>query len=191
MNSTWKYDSKSGNFTENEERINEFAKGTAENVRKKIKEDEQMFDYFEKKYFKNKDFFNKPVSDDNPFEVTRKLQRQKIEGIKRKRDDYIMYYPFTWKAYYEKKPGLKTDDDDDEGVQTVGINLRKQKIYSYLNLLHDFRYPILFGLFALTLYAAYKSIFDDRMTSKNNIKKRDFVREGTGYTTKMTPINVV
>ncbi len=190
MNSSWKYDSKSGDFTENNERINEFAKATAENVKKKIKEDEQMFDYFDKKYFKNKEFFNKPVTDDSPFEVTRKLQRQKIEGIKRKRDDYVMYYPFTWKAYYEKRPGLKTEEDDEDD-DVLRKKLQKQKFVTYLSLLHDFRYPILFGFFALTLYAAYKSIFDDRKTSNNNLKKRDFVREGAGYTTKMTPINVV
>jgi len=136
--------------------------------------EEELSAYFQNKYFKNKDYFKKKTSGDNPFDLTRKLYNQNIDQKVKMQEDYVMFHEFTYKAYYEHKDDVKFGEDR----------------HIVFKLIYDFRYLILTSILGATVYGIYSGFSRDDKDKEDtgNIK---YFNDGKGLLTKALPINVV
>jgi len=156
---------------ENEEAYKEWASKKKESERNN---EEELSAYFQNKYFKNKDYFKKKTSGDNPFDLTRKLYNQNIDQKVKMQEDYVMFHEFTYKAYYEHKDDVKFGEDR----------------HIVFKLIYDFRYLILTSILGATVYGIYSGFSRDDKDKEDtgNIK---YFNDGKGLLTKALPINVV
>jgi len=89
MGSKWKYEEERAQYTYGSQQ----EESPKEDPIEKQKNDEQAFEYFDKKYFKNTDYFKKNVIDDNEFELTMKLYKTHKEEVTEKKKDYVEFFP--------------------------------------------------------------------------------------------------
>ena len=70
----------------------------------------ELDNYFQKKYFQNKDYF-KLKEDDDPWNLTRKLYNKHADAKEKEQEDYVIFHNYTHKAYYVHKDDLKYGED--------------------------------------------------------------------------------
>jgi hypothetical protein len=70
----------------------------------------ELDNYFQKKYFQNKDYF-KLKEDDDPWNFTRKLYNTHADAKQKAEEDYVIFHNYTYKAYYAHKDELKYGED--------------------------------------------------------------------------------
>lgn len=140
-------------------------------MNEQIKIDEQFTKYFETKYFKNHDYFYKPPMEDDPFQMTEKLLRQKQEITRKKRENYVLHNPFTSHAFYEEK------------------NAKINKIPFFLEILNDIKFPILLLFSLYTVYIVITALYESS-EEKKMIERTKFVEKGSGYQLKLMPLNL-
>ncbi|KAL4464046.1 hypothetical protein ABPG74_005983 [Tetrahymena malaccensis] len=170
LRSSWKYDQEENKFTNNEQ-YEQFLK---EEQQKKKHLDEQAFDYFEKKYFGNKDFFKKNVIDDDEYELTMKLYKKHKEEVTEKKKDYIEFMSFSSNNYFVHKDVEKKAETEN----TTG------------NLLNEFKIPLLVLFLAMAGAGVFSGV-NQKEQQKQSIQKTTIVKDGAGYRGNMTPVNIV
>lgn len=70
-------------------------------------EKEELDKYFQKKYFENRDSFKYKIDDDSPYNMTRKLYNKVQDKKENDEEEHVMFFPYTFKAYYAHKSELK------------------------------------------------------------------------------------
>jgi hypothetical protein len=149
-------------------------KVTHEQMSKRVKADEEFANYFEKKYFKNYDYFYKHPVEDDPFEMTPKLVRLKNEIRRKKRENYILHNPFTSKAFYQEK---------DENIE------KEKEETSKFEVINDLKFPIIFGFLLFTAYTICDAVYEANL-GKKIVEKSKNVEKGSGYMIKLLPLNI-
>ena len=152
---------------------------THEQMRERVKADEEFANYFEKKYFKNYEYFYKPPVEDDPFAMTPKLVRLKNEIKRKKRDNYVLHNAFTSKAYYEEK---KIDENEEFGE-------KNEDVKSKFEVLQDLKFPFIFGFILLTAYTVCDAVYEANL-GKKIVEKSKSVEKGSGYTLRLLPLNI-
>lgn len=131
-------------------------------------------EYFQKKYFENKEYYKNKVQDDNPFDMTRKLYNQHMDRKEEMDKNYVQFHPHTFKAYYEHKDELKYSSNR----------------HILFKVLYDFRYLLLVGFILCNIFIIGQ-VFIEANQEKTKVQKTDMVTEGKGLKTKMLPLNPV
>ena len=72
------------------------------------KEKEELDNYFQKKYFKNKDYFKYKSDDDNPWNLTRKLYNQTMDNKEKAQQEHVLFNDGS-NPYYASAEELKYD----------------------------------------------------------------------------------
>ena len=121
----------------------------------KLDEEEKskLDDYFQNKYFKNKDYFKYKTDETDPWNVTRKLYNQHRDRKEAMEEDYVVFHPFTFKAYHVHKDELKYAEDR----------------HLFFRLLYDYRYLMLCGLILVGIFG-FAEVF---MMNKEDQSKKD------------------
>jgi len=101
------------------------------------KEKEELDNYFQKKYFQNKDYFKLKVDETNPWNLTRKLYNQAEDKKEKMEQDYVHFRPFPTESYYVHKDELKY----------------YEKYPVFLTVIYDYRYLILGGVFLAFIFS--------------------------------------
>lgn len=131
----------------------------------KVKIDEEFANYFQTKYFKNPEYFHKHPIENDPYEMTSKLVRDKNEIKRKKREDYILHNPYTGKAFYEEK-------------NKEGTEMKTE--YIILGLV---------GVLLFTGYAVGIAVYE-ASEGKSQVQRTRVLDKGSGYYVKLLPINV-
>lgn len=173
IESYWNHQNIGADFGENEELYKKFSKEKInhEKMNEQIKMDEQFAKYFETKYFKNHDYFYKSPMEDDPFQMTEKLLRQKQEITRKKRENYILHNPYTSRAFYEEK------------------NAQANKTPFFLEIVNDLKLPIIMAFTLYTVYIVVAALYETS-EEKKMIEKTKFVEKGSGYQLKLMPLNL-
>lgn len=114
------------------------------------KEKEELDNYFQKKYFQNKDYFKLKVDETNPWNLTRKLYNQTEDKKDKIKDDYVEFHPHTSESYFVHKDEIKY----------------YERYPLFLQVLYDYKYLIVSGVFLAFLYG-----FGDLFMKGNSEKK--------------------
>lgn len=170
----WKHRNIDDSFGENENTYKKFSseKISHEQLNERIKIDEEFAKYFETKYFKNKEYFHKPPVEDDPYQMTKKLLKAKQELRKKTKENYTLHNPYTSKSYYEEK--------------TPSENSQKN---NFLNVVFELKFPLLFCFTIFTGYIIIKELYEGNK-EKRTLERASFVEKGSGYHTKLMPLNI-
>lgn len=74
-------------------------------------EREELDNYFQKKYFKNKDFFKYKVDETDPWNLTKKLYNKYADKKDAEKENYVLFHEYSHRAYYEHKDDLKFSEN--------------------------------------------------------------------------------
>ena len=119
------------------------------------KEKDELDNYFQKKYFQNKDYFKLKHDETNPWNLTRKLYNQTEDKKDKAQEDYVEFHPYTADSYYVHKDELKY----------------YAKYPLYYHVLYDYRYVIVIGLFSAFVYGISDLYFKEDNKEKTPERK--------------------
>jgi hypothetical protein len=129
-------------------------------------------DYFQQKYFKNRDYFKTKMEDDNPWDFSRKLYNKHMDEKEKASKDYVLFHPHTFKAYYEHKDELKY-----EGERHI-----------FFKVLYDFKYLIISGFILFNIFIIGNLLIRQNQ-EKAEVEALSRVNQGKGIKTKLLPLN--
>ena len=120
------------------------------------KEKEELDNYFQKKYFKNKDYFKYKVDEDSPWNLTRKLYNQTMDQKEKAQSEHVLFNDGSH-PYYASKEEMKYDKDH----------------HLVLGLLYDYRTLIAGGFLLAGGIAVNEMLFkNDESNNKSNNKAK-------------------
>jgi len=153
---------------------NHITNGWVKKKKETVHNEEELSAYFQNKYFNNREYFKTKYADDDPLHLTKKLYNEYKDVQDKRKEDYVIFHEYTYKAYYEHKDDLKYGENRHIAVK----------------LLYDFRHIILVGFLGLTAYGLLEG-FSSGDDEKEGIKPSDHIKTGKGLHTKILPLNVV
>jgi len=114
------------------------------------KEKEELDNYFQKKYFKNKDYFKFKHDEDSPWNLTRKLYNQTMDNKERAKEEHVLFDIGT-EPYFASREELKYDKDR----------------HLYMGLLYDYRYLIVGSIVIIGGIVIAETFFNNKDETKS------------------------